>query len=77
VQEVGHDSAAHGGDRQQQGGRHPAVGVGACVEVRFAGGDVQVRNSRDPGGPALSFTADEWTAFLAGAVESEFDLPDG
>jgi hypothetical protein len=36
-----------------------------------------VRNSRDPGGPTLSFTADEWTAFLAGAVESEFDLPDG
>jgi hypothetical protein len=51
--------------------------LGACVEVRFAGGEVQVRNSRDPGGPTLSFTADEWTAFLAGAVESEFDLPDG
>jgi hypothetical protein len=46
-----------------------------CVEVRFAGGEIQVRNSRDPSGPTLSFTAAEWTAFLGGVAESEFDLP--
>jgi hypothetical protein len=49
--------------------------LGACVEVRFADGEVQVRNSRDPGGPMLSFTASEWIAFLLGVAESQFDLP--
>ena len=36
-------------------------------------GDVAMRNSRDPHGPALVFTAAEWDAFLAGARDGEFD----
>jgi Domain of unknown function (DUF397) len=41
---------------------------GNCVEVAFlAGGDVAVRNSRHPAGPALIFTSAEWAAFLGGA----------
>jgi hypothetical protein len=46
-----------------------------CVEVAFAGGLVHVRNSRDPRGATLAFTAPEWEAFLAGANEHEFDGP--
>jgi Domain of unknown function (DUF397) len=46
-----------------------------CVEVAFHGGLVHVRNSRDPRGAALAFTAGEWEAFLAGASEHEFDVP--
>ena len=38
---------------------------GSCTEVRMADGMVQVRDSKDPGGPVLSFTSAEWTAFLA------------
>jgi hypothetical protein len=38
---------------------------GNCVEVAFLGdGQVAVRNSRHPSGPALVFTAPEWTAFV-------------
>jgi hypothetical protein len=43
---------------------------GNCVEVaRLADGQVAVRNSRYPAGPALLFTPSEWDAFLGGAKE--------
>ena len=48
----------------------------ACVEVRFLGGNVPLRNSRDPDGPVLVFTAPEWDAFVAGVKRGEFDRPD-
>jgi hypothetical protein len=48
---------------------------GNCVEVAFlADGDVAMRNSREPDGPALIFTRAEWDAFLGGARDGEFDL---
>jgi hypothetical protein len=47
---------------------------GSCVEVaKLPGGDIAVRNSRDPSGPALVYTPAEITAFLAGAKSGEFD----
>ncbi len=49
---------------------------GNCVEVAFlAGGEIAMRNSRDPGGPALIFTRSEWDAFLGGARDGEFSEP--
>jgi hypothetical protein len=46
----------------------------ACVEVAsLPGGHVGVRNSRDPSGPVLKFTPDEWHAFIGGARNGEFD----
>jgi hypothetical protein len=50
---------------------------GECVELaHLRDGQVAVRNSRHPSGPALVFTAGEWTAFLAGAKDGEFDRPE-
>jgi Domain of unknown function (DUF397) len=46
-----------------------------CVEVRLRSGRIQVRDSKDPHGPQLSFTPAEWDAFVAGAKDGEFDLP--
>jgi len=46
---------------------------GACVEVRFIDDFVQVRDSKDPDGPVLTFTNREWTAFLEGVRSNEFD----
>ncbi|MET7852317.1 DUF397 domain-containing protein [Streptomyces avermitilis] len=47
---------------------------GNCVEMAvLPGGEVAVRNSRDPEGPALIYTRAEITAFLAGARDGEFD----
>ncbi|MFE4755795.1 MULTISPECIES: DUF397 domain-containing protein [Streptomyces] len=47
---------------------------GNCVEVAsLAEGGVALRNSRDPDGPALIYTAAEVAAFLAGAKDGEFD----
>lgn len=47
---------------------------GTCVEARHnTDGSTSVRNSRDPGGAVLNFTGAEWTAFLGGVVNGEFD----
>lgn len=47
---------------------------GSCVEVaRLPGGEVAVRNSRHPAGPALIYTRNEIAAFLAGVKNGEFD----
>ncbi|MFG2127373.1 DUF397 domain-containing protein [Streptomyces sp. NPDC048751] len=47
---------------------------GNCVEVAaLTGGDIAMRNSRDPDGPALVYTPAEITAFLSGVKDGEFD----
>jgi hypothetical protein len=45
-----------------------------CVEVTILpDGQIGMRHSRDPGGPALVYTRGEMAAFLAGAKAGEFD----
>jgi Domain of unknown function (DUF397) len=47
---------------------------GNCVEVAaLSGGEIAVRNSRHPSGPALVYTRAEVAAFLAGVRNGEFD----
>lgn len=46
---------------------------GQCVELARAGGWVGLRDSKEPDGPILVFTAEEFAAFLDGAVKGEFD----
>jgi Domain of unknown function (DUF397) len=46
---------------------------GDCVEIAgLPGGGAAVRDSKDPDGAVLTFTAGEWAAFLAGAKTGEF-----
>jgi len=47
---------------------------GNCVEVRIVAGGVEVRDSKDPTGPVLSFTRAEWVAHIDGTKDGEFDL---
>ena len=48
---------------------------GSCVEFALLpAGMVGLRDSKDPGGPVLAFTPDEWTAFLDGVGKGEFGL---
>ena len=42
-----------------------SAGNGQCVEVGGCQHAVQVRDSKDPGGPVLTFTPGMWRAFLA------------
>jgi hypothetical protein len=47
---------------------------GSCVEVAvLPDGEIAVRNSRHPSGPALVYTRAEIAAFLAGVRNGEFD----
>lgn len=47
---------------------------GNCVEMaQLTGGDVAVRNSRHPDGPALVYTRAEVEALILGAKDGDFD----
>ncbi|MEU4230754.1 DUF397 domain-containing protein [Nonomuraea sp. NPDC026600] len=49
---------------------------GDCVEVAaLPRGGAAVRDSKDPQGLQLQFSASEWVAFIDGAKAGEFDLP--
>jgi hypothetical protein len=51
-----------------------ASGSAGCVELApLADGGVAVRDSKNSDGPVLSFTRQEWTAFLDGLRRGEFD----
>jgi hypothetical protein len=47
--------------------------MGNCVEVASDCGDVWLRDSKDPTGHWMRYTATEWDAFLRGAKNGEFD----
>ena len=56
---------------------------GACVEVAVVPGSkegsdyvITMRDSKDPDGPVLTFTPDEWKAFTLGVQDGEFDVED-
>jgi hypothetical protein len=47
---------------------------GNCVEIAdLPEGGIGIRDSKDREGPVLRFTAGEWSAFLGGARNGEFD----
>jgi Domain of unknown function (DUF397) len=62
-------------DRRKLGWRKAsASGNNGCVELApLPGGGIAVRDSKDPAGAVLSFTAHEWASFLDGLSRGEFD----
>lgn len=47
--------------------------TGNCVEVaHLLGGGRAVRDSKNPDGPMLRFTSNEWQAFIGGVKDGEF-----
>jgi hypothetical protein len=46
---------------------------GQCVEMADGDQAVHVRDSKNPGGPMLTFTKAEFAAWLDGAKKGEFD----
>lgn len=54
--------------------KSPSSGTGNCVEVAFLECDeVLVRDSKSPQGPVLRFNHAEWSAFLDGVRNGQFD----
>lgn len=49
---------------------------GDCLEVAIGVDAVRIRHSQDHSGAILSFTYAEWRAFLDGARNGEFNLPE-
>lgn len=52
--------------------RSSYCGNGACVEVDVQPGSVLVRDGKDPDGPVLTFTPEQWNDFLRGVQADEF-----
>jgi hypothetical protein len=47
---------------------------GNCVEVAFVDPAIAVRDSKDPGGPALAFGRRAWREFAAAVKRGSHDL---
>jgi hypothetical protein len=72
-------SSANGGNCVEIGvwrkASYSGANGGGCVEVtQLPASAVAVRDSKDPDGPRLAVTPDEWLAFVAGVKAGEFDL---
>jgi Domain of unknown function (DUF397) len=46
----------------------------ACVEAAVIGDQIAVRNSTSPDGPIVTFSMQEWRAFLGGVQDGDFDF---
>jgi len=58
--------------------RSRACSTDGCVEVALlADGTVALRDSKGAGKPAHVFDREEWSAFITGVRNGEFDLPAG
>ncbi|WP_212845431.1 DUF397 domain-containing protein [Catellatospora sp. IY07-71] len=44
----------------------------ACVEVALAGQEIAVRDGKNPQGPVLRFSRQEWQTFVAGVGAGDF-----
>ncbi|WP_461007014.1 DUF397 domain-containing protein [Streptomyces capparidis] len=51
---------------------HSGSTGGDCLEVAAAQGVVAVRDSKDPDGPALTFTPEAFAAFVRAAADGDF-----
>jgi len=51
-----------------------ASGDSNCVEVAFGADQVLVRDSKDRDGTVLRFTFAEWSAFVIGVRDGQFEL---
>lgn len=72
-------SAAHVPHARWQKAKASSNNGGSCVEVAFLPDrTVAVRDSKDPNGPALIFTANEWVALYLGMTgdDSHVTPPD-
>lgn len=52
--------------------RSKGCGSSTCIEVAKVGDQYLVRDSKNPDATPLTFTADEWFAFVSGVKRDEF-----
>ena len=64
-----------GGQCVEMAGLPGLAGPGAGSSPESLAMTVAVRDSKNPTGPVLTFTAAAWQAFVTGVKNGEFDLP--
>lgn len=50
-----------------------SAGNGACVEIAPVKGIISVRDSKNPGGLVLAYTAETWRSFVRETKTGDFD----
>jgi hypothetical protein len=63
------------GDEIDSWRKSTASGDAGCVEVHIGAERICVRDTKNRPGTFLTFTHQEWQAFLTGVRLGEFDLP--
>jgi Domain of unknown function (DUF397) len=51
-----------------------SIGNGDCVEIASRTGEIAVRDSKNPGGTVLAYSAGSWQAFTQAARRGYFDV---
>jgi predicted secreted Zn-dependent protease len=46
---------------------------GACIQVAARGNQIVIGDSKNPSGPVLTYSRDEWHAFVGGILQGDFD----
>lgn len=54
--------------------KHEQYGDGNCVEIKRMENKILIRDSKQQDGDILEFTKSEWSAFIAGVKDKEFDI---
>ncbi|MCW2916943.1 MAG: hypothetical protein JWN52_5011 [Actinomycetia bacterium] len=67
-------SRSHSEPAWRKASRSSDPSIAACVEIAAIDDRRAVRDSKNPGGPKLSFTVAEWRTFLAGIKSERFEL---
>ena len=62
-------------DDVSEGWRKSSASGNECVEVNMRADRVHVRDTKNRTAGVLTFSLQEWNAFLAGVRLGEFDLP--
>ena len=62
------DSESRAGRKAQR-----SLADGNCVEVRPVNGGIAVRDSKNPGGYVLAYSAPSWRAFTLAAQQGHYD----
>lgn len=50
-----------------------ACNGGQCVRVASAGDQIVIGDSKNPRGPVLTYSRDEWNAFVHGIIQGDFN----
>jgi Domain of unknown function (DUF397) len=69
----GHESGAGAGPLSTEWRKASRCANSGCVEAQLVGDEINLRNSKQPGGATVTCSREEWRTFVAAVKDGEFD----